>query len=293
MLKISSFVQDAIAKKQPVVALESTLISHGLPYPTNLETALKLEEIIQKEGAVPATIAILDGQVCVGLDDKQKERLTGSRMSKVSLRDISLLIAEKGCGSTTVAATMWAAHKVGIAVFATGGIGGVHCGEGMDISSDLPAFATIPVAVVSSGAKAILDLPRTREWFETWGIPILGYQTSNLPAFYTAQTSLPVDRMVKTPQEAAHYIKTHLACCQRGIMLAVPVPAEDEVPLEKFHLWQEKAEKAAKERNISGYALTPFMMEFLRKESENVTLKANVSLLLNNARIAAQVAKAL
>ena len=293
MLKISSIVLEAIQYKKPVVALESTLISHGLPYPQNIETAMKLEEVILEQGAVPATVAILDGQVCVGLDLPQKERIAKGGVAKVSMRDISLLIAEKGTGSTTVAATMWAANKAGIRVFATGGIGGVHPGDTMDISSDLPAFATIPVAVVSSGPKAILDIPRTREWFETWGVPILGYKTSYLPAFYTAQTSLSVDRMVQTPQEAAHFIETHLQYCQKGILLAVPIPKEDEIPLEKFHFWHEKAIKVAKEQNISGSALTPFMMEFLRKESENSTLKANVSLLIHNAQVAAQVSIAM
>ena len=293
MLKIHPQVSQALENQKAVVALESTVIAHGLPYPENLETAAKMEEIIRENGATPATIAIIDGSVCVGLDKSQLERLTQPDIAKTSLKDISLLIAERGSGATTVAATMWAAHQAGIKIFVTGGIGGVHPGEGMDLSGDLPALATIPVAVVCSGPKSILDLPRTREWLETWGVPILGYDTDVLPAFYTRKTKIAVDRCVHHHKDAARYVDIHLSLKRGGILVTVPVPAEQEISEQEFQKLYQEAHKQAQLQNIQGSKITPFLMEFLRKASAGATLTANLALLMNNAKIGAQLATSL
>jgi pseudouridine-5'-phosphate glycosidase len=273
-----------------VVALESTVISHGLPFPQNLELARRLESTIRENGATPATIAFADGRVRVGVDEPLLERLaTEQGIAKASLRDIGLLLAEGRLGATTVATTMWAAAQAGIRVFSTGGIGGVHPGDGSDVSADLPALATIPVCVVSSGAKAILDLPRTREWLETWGVPLLGFRTERMPAFYSRDSGLPVDRTVESERDAARYIEAHLALGRGGILLGVPVPEADELPYEIALEWIEASERTAVEQGIRGYALTPFLLGDLARRSEGQTLRANLSLLENNAAVAARV----
>lgn len=293
MLLLSPEVEAALAEQRPVVALESTVISHGLPYPQNLELARRLEARVRENGAVPATIALAGGQVRVGLDDALLERLaTEKGITKVSLRDIGLVLAGGGLGATTVAGTMWAAHAAGIRVFATGGIGGVHPGAGDDISADLPALATIPVCVVSSGAKAILDLPRTREWLETWGVPILGLQTDKFPAFYARESGLPVDRTVQDEAEAARYVRAHLALGRGGILLGVPVPAAEALPSGPMLEWIAAAQREADEQGIRGYALTPFLLSTLAIRSGGQTLRANLALLENNAAVAAQLATA-
>lgn len=289
-IKISPEVQEAIDNNKPVVALESTVIAHGLPKPTNIETALQMESIIRNNGAVPATIAILNGEVKVGLTRQELELLNAPSIAKVSIRDISLLITEKGSGATTVAGTMWAAHQAGIHFFVTGGLGGVHPGDGMDFSGDLPALSTIPVAVICSGPKSILDLPRTREWFETWGIPVLGYQTDVLPAFYSAKTNIPIDRKVVHVEQAACYVHTHLMMNRSGILLTVPVPADKEVSSKEFETWHKEAIEKAKAENIHGAALTPFMLKYLKDISNGATLTANLALLENNALIGARIA---
>ncbi len=290
MIKIHPQISHALQNNIPVVALESTVIAHGLPYPDNLNVAKKLQNIVQQNGAVPATIAILDGQVKVGLDDSELKFIAENKIAKVSLKDISLIVAEKGNGATTVAATVWASHQAGIQVFATGGIGGIHPGEEMDCSSDLPALATIPVAVICSGPKAILDLRKTREWFETWGIPILGYQTPVLPAFYCSKTNIPIDRQVNNLFDMANLVHTHLTLMERGVLVAVPVPKDKEISLEEFNVLCQDALKEAQKQGIQGGHLTPFLMEFLRKTTSNATLKANISLLENNALVATQLA---
>ncbi|HNZ66014.1 MAG TPA: pseudouridine-5'-phosphate glycosidase [Planctomycetota bacterium] len=289
---IAPEVQEAIQKNKPVVALESTVIAHGLPKPKNIEVALKMEQIIRENGAIPATIAILNGKVKVGLTKNEFQLLNDPKIAKVSIRDISLLIAEHGSGATTVAGTMWAAHQAGIQFFVTGGIGGVHPGDGMDFSGDLPALSTIPVAVICSGPKSILDLPRTREWFETWGIPALGYKTNVLPAFYTAKTNIPIDRQVNTIEEMANYVQAHLMLKRSGILITVPVPSDKEVSAQEFHNWHHQCEEIAAKQKISGSALTPFMLGYLRELSKDATLMANLALLENNALIGAKIAYA-
>lgn len=293
-LTVSPEVQDALAEGNPIVALESTVISHGLPHPHNIDLAKKLEQTVRNGGAIPATIALAQGRVHIGLDDDLLEQLATSReVSKVSLRDMGLVLAEGSLGATTVAATMWAAQAAGIRVFATGGIGGVHPGDGSDVSADLPALATIPVCVVSSGAKAILDLPRTREWLETWGVPILGWETDEFPAFYSRKSGLTVDRRVESAVQAAWLIQSHLRLGRSGILLGSPVPEASEIAPETVQLWIDLALADAGERGIRGYALTPFLLATLGERSGGRTLEANLALLENNAKVAAEVAGAL
>ncbi|HEX8684698.1 MAG TPA: pseudouridine-5'-phosphate glycosidase [Ardenticatenaceae bacterium] len=289
-LQIMPDVQAALDAGRPVVALESTVISHGLPFPQNLELARRLETIVRENGATPATIAFADGKVRVGLDGSVVERLaTEEGVTKVSLRDLGWVLAEKKLGATTVAATMWAAHVAGISVFATGGIGGVHPGDGSDVSADLPALATIPVCVVSSGAKAILDLPRTREWLETWGVPVLGFQTDQMPAFYSRASGLPADRAVRDEHEAARYVHTHLSLGRGGVLLGVPVPEAEALPSETVLQWIAAAQREAERHGVRGYGLTPFLLGDLATRSEGQSLRANLALLENNAAVAARL----
>lgn len=299
LFRIAPDVQVALDEGRPVVALESTVISHGLPFPQNLKLAQRLESIIRENGATPATIAFADGKVRVGLDDIESEpgapstlleRLaTEPNVKKVSLRDIGLVLAGRRLGATTVATTMWAAHAVGIKVFSTGGIGGVHPGDGSDVSADLPALATIPVCVVSSGAKAILDLPRTREWLETWGVPVLGFRTDQFPAFYSRESGLPADATAQDEEEAARYVEAHLSLGRGGILLGVPVPEAEELPSDTAMRWIAAAQQEADEQGIRGSALTPFLLSTLANRTEGQTLRANLALLENNAAVAARV----
>lgn len=289
-LQISPEVKVALDEQRPVVALESTVISHGLPYPQNLALARNLERIVRQNGAVPATIALAGGRLHIGLDDVLLERLaTEENITKVSLRNLGLILAEGGLGATTVAGTMWAASLAGISVFATGGIGGVHPGEKLDVSADLPALATIPVCVVSSGAKAILDLPRTREWLETWGVPILGLQTAQFPAFYSRESGLFVDRVVQNEAEAARYVRTHLELGRSGILLGSPVPESEALPTQTVQKWIDGALLEAEAQGVRGYALTPFLLSNVAERSQGQTLRANVALLENNAKVASRL----
>ncbi|MCZ7569312.1 MAG: pseudouridine-5'-phosphate glycosidase [Ardenticatenaceae bacterium] len=293
-LVLAPAVESALHAGRAVVALESTVISHGLPWPQNLELAQTVERIVREAGATPATVALLDGAVRVGLDDAALERLaTAPDVVKVSLRDIAPTLVRRHPGGTTVAGTMWAAHQVGIRVFATGGIGGVHRGDGGDVSADLPALATIPVAVISSGAKAILDLSRTREWLETWGVPVLGWRTDALPAFYSRSSGLPVDHRVESAAEAAEIIALHLNLARSGLLLSVPVPAADEFPAGRLLPLLARAEDEAQAAGIVGAGTTPFLLRRLSELSAGGTLRANLALLQNNARVAAAVAVAL
>lgn len=293
-LTITPEVAGALNSGKPVVALESTVISHGLPYPHNIELAQKMEQTVRESGAVPATIAFAKGRVHIGLTEELLYQLaTSTEVAKVSLRDIGVALAEGGLGATTVATTMWGAHSAGIKVFATGGIGGVHPGDGSDVSADLPALATIPVCVVSSGAKAILDLPRTREWLETWGVPILGWQTTDLPAFYSRTSGLMVDRQVDNAAHAARIIGTHLNLARGGILVGSPVPLESEIPAEIVRGWIDAALADAAVHNIKGNALTPFLLKTLGERSNGETLRTNLALLEQNARVAAAIAVAL
>ncbi len=288
-------VQRALDANLPLVALESALISHGLPYPQNLETAQALEQAVRENGAVPATIAIIEGKIRVGLAEGELERLaTKKRVRKVSRRDLPIAVARGEDGATTVAATMYIAALAGIEVLATGGIGGVHRGQPSDVSADLPELAQTRVAVVCSGAKSILDLPLTLEWLETHGVPILGYETDEFPAFYTRQSGLPVDACVDSPQEAAKIIRTKWELgLEGGVLVTVPVPEEAELPREFAEEAIERALAAAEEQGVKGKALTPFLLSQIARVTEGRSLVANVALLRNNAAVAARIGGAL
>lgn len=295
MLRVSDEIRRALEEGQAVVALESTVIAHGLPFPTNLETARSMEANVRRHGAIPATIALLDGRVCVGLtDDELKHLATAKNIRKVSRRDLPIVAANGEDGATTVAATATIAAWAGIPIFATGGIGGVHRTPSFDISNDLPTLASVPVAVVCSGAKSILDLRATLEWLETAGIPVVGYGTDEFPAFYTRQSGLPVDTTVETPRQAAAIIHAARQLdLPGGILIAVPVPAEAELPPPRLEAAISAALAEAKARGIEGSASTPFLLRWIARQTDGASLKANIALLENNAAVAAQIAVAL
>ena len=295
ILHLSDQVQDALETGKAVVALESTVISHGLPYPINLETASRMEEIIREHDAVPATIAVLEGKLRVGVTDAELEHLATSKaIRKTSRRDLPVVVAQNGDGATTVAATATVAAWAGIEVFATGGIGGVHRDPPFDISNDLPTLASTPVAVVCSGAKAILDLRATVEWLETAGVPVIGYDTDELPAFYTRQSGLPVDVRVESARQAASIIRVGREMgMPGGTLIVVPVPADDEMAPQRLQKAIDLALSEAAARGIEGSASTPFLLRWIARETGGASLKANVSLLENNAGVAAQIAVAL
>jgi pseudouridine-5'-phosphate glycosidase len=288
-------VRRALEAGSPVVALESAVISHGLPYPANLETARTMEAIIRQQGAVPATVAVLEGQLRVGLSDGELEHLaTAKGIRKVSRRDLPIVVTQHGDGATTVATTATIAAWAGIKVFATGGIGGVHRDPPYDISNDLPTLASTPVIVVCAGAKAILDLRATIEWLETVGVPVLGYGTDEFPAFYSRRSGLPVDARVDTPQEVAAIFR---AAAQMGLpggmLVTVPVPTGDELPADKIEAAIASALTEAEARAIEGSASTPFLLRWVARQTDGASLKANIALLENNAAVAAQIALAL
>ncbi len=291
-LVLHTEVEEALRAGRPVVALESTLIAHGLPFPTNLETAHRLEAIVRTERATPATIAVLGGRLKVGLDDTELEHLArGGDVRKVSRRDLPIVVAQGGDGATTVAATMWIAARAGIEVFATGGIGGVHRGQPFDVSADLPELAHTPVAVVCAGAKSILDLPLTLEWLETWGVPVIGYGTDEFPAFYTRSSGLPVDVRADNPQAVAEIIRAKRDLgLSSGVLIVAPVPAEAELPADVMEAAIAQALVAAETQGIRGKALTPFLLAHIAAVTGGNSLRANVALLENNAAIAARIA---
>ena len=294
-LQTSSIVRDALDHQRPVVALESTLITHGLPRPINLDVARQLEAIVRECGAVPATIAILNGEIHAGLEPHELEYLANAdNVRKVSRRDLPLVVAQKGHGATTVAATMWVAAQAGIKVFATGGIGGVHRGQPFDVSADLPELAQTPVVVVCAGAKAILDLPLTLEWLETHGVPVLGFGTDTFPAFYSRSSGLPVDARVDTAEDAAAIIRAKFALgLEGGVLIGVPVPEELSIPNEQIEPIIDQALKMAQDAGIRGKAITPFLLKHVSDLTEGESQKANIALLANNARVAAQIARVL
>ena len=291
--KLSEEVDSAINAGRPVVALESTVIAHGLPRPVNLETAQRLERIVREESATPATIAILDGKFCVGLDSAQLEHIaTSGDVHKISRRDLPIAAARNWDGATTVASTIWIAERAGIKVFATGGIGGVHRGALPDVSADLPELAGTRLVVVCSGAKIVLDLPATREWLETYGITIVGYGCDELPAFYTRTSGLPVDVRVNTPDEAAAIARAQFELGKDGALLVcVPVPAASEVPPDVLRETLEAALAEAVRAQINGRELTPFLLSRMSEQSGGATLRANIALLEQNARVAAKIAQ--
>ena len=295
MLDVKTEVADALAAGRPVVALESTLISHGLAYPTNLEVARELEEIVRREGAVPATVAILNGRPCVGVEDGGIERLAeGTDIRKVSRRDIPIAVALQQDGATTVASTMYLARRAGVQVFATGGIGGVHRGYPFDVSADLPELAQTSVIVVCAGAKSILDLPLTLEWLETHGVPVLGYGTEEFPAFYSRGSGVPVDVRVDTPGEVAQvWLAKQKMGLVGGLLVAVPVPLEVELVASEGERAIEAALAAADAQGIRGKAVTPFVLAEVARLTGGRSVEANVALLRNNARVAARIAVAL
>lgn len=292
LLILSTEVESALAANKPVVALESTVIAHGLPRPQNLETAQRLEQIVRDAGAVPATIAIIGGKLHAGLDDVQiREIANNADVKKVSTRDLGLAVANQWHGATTVASTLWIAHRAGIRVFATGGIGGVHRGSLPDISADLPELARTPMIVVCSGAKIVLDLSATREWLETHGITVIGYQCDEMPAFYSRQSGLPIDARADSVDDVVRVFKAQRELgIESALLVAVPVPEEAEVPEDSLNTILDDTIVEAERLHISGRELTPFLLSRMAHQSEGATLKANLALLENNARVAAAIA---
>ena len=289
---LSDDISTALVVGRPIVALESTVIAHGLPRPQNLETARGMERTVRENGAVPATIAILNGELRVGLTENQLEYLaTGKNIRKISRRDLAIATAKQLDGATTVASTSFIANLAGIKVFATGGIGGVHRADRSDISADLPELAKTPIVVVCSGAKSVLDLPATREWLETHGITVLGWQCDEFPAFYSRSSGLDVDERVETAKEVAEIaFQRDEIGSKAALLVCVPVPEEKEIPSEELEKSLKNSLKLAAERKISGKAVTPFLLAQLSEQTAGRTLEANIALLENNARVAAIIA---
>jgi pseudouridine-5'-phosphate glycosidase len=293
LLNVSEEVAAALRVGRPVVALESTLIAHGLPWPVNHETALALEAAVREEGAVPATIAVWEGRLGVGLNADQLRRLaTGKDVLKASRRDLAAAVAQQRTAATTVAATMYLAHRAGIRLFATGGIGGVHpsSGHSWDVSADLLELARTPVAVVCAGAKSILDLRQTLEMLETLGVPVVGYGTDGFPAFYLRSSGETVPARVDTPQQAAALLAAHWSLEGAGVVLAQPVAAEVALAQEEWAAALGEAEAAAGRAGVRGKDVTPFLLARLAESTGGRTLRANQALVIANARLAARVA---
>lgn len=288
-------IAEALDAGQPVVTLESALITHGLARPTNHEVAQRLEEIVRERGGVPATVGVIAGRIKVGLSSDEIRRLADEdHVHKISVRDLPVAVARSWDGGTTVAATAWAAYCVGIDVFATGGIGGVHPGDDLDVSADLPILARTPIMVVSAGAKAILDLPRTIEWLETHGVPLIGYRTDELPAFYSRSSGLPVNVRVESPEEIADILRASRQLqLSNAVLAGVPVPARAEIPTEYVNKAVSDAQGEAEAQEIAGRDLTPFLLAKLDELTEGQTTRANIALLEHNAHIAADIAIAL
>lgn len=293
-LEYSSEVLEAKKNNKAIVALESTIISHGMPYPQNVETAKEVEDIIRKNGAVPATIAIIDGKIKIGLSDDEIEFLAKSNdIEKASRRDLPYLIANKKNGATTVAATMICAELAGIEVFVTGGIGGVHreAERTMDISADLQELAQTSVAVVCAGAKSILDIGLTLEYLETFGVPVVGYGTETLPAFYTRTSQFNVNFTVDKPQLAADMIRTKWELgLKGGVVIANPIPENDAMEESYITNIIETALNEAKENGISGKNVTPFLLSKVKELTEGTSLTANIALVKNNAKVGSRIA---
>jgi pseudouridine-5'-phosphate glycosidase len=297
VLTATQEVREALASRTPIVALESSLIAQGLPPPHNIETAMAAEAAVREERAVPATTAIDEGQILLGLSQELLERLAdpGLRASKAASRDIGPVLANRGLASTTVSATLRIAHWAGIELFATGGIGGVHRGaaQSFDVSSDIDELSATPVAVVSSGAKSILDLPATLELLETRRVPVVGIATNELPGFLAASAGLPLSHSVDGPVEAARMFRLHRAIPGAGAMLFVqPPPAELALNRAELDRWVEAALAAAESEGVQGGAVTPFVLQRLAASSEGASLRTNVGLIVNNARMAARIAVA-
>ena len=297
MIKLTAELKSVIAQNKPVVALESTIIAHGMPFPQNLKMAQEVEHIIRDHGAIPATIAVIDGKLRAGLSTAELEHFakTGPSIIKVSTRDLPFVVARKITGATTVASTMRLAAMAGIHIFATGGIGGAHRGaeKNFDISADLIEFSQSNVAVVTAGAKAILDLALTLETLETFGVPVVGYGTDDFPAFYSRNSGLKVPMRCDTPNEIAAMMKAKWAMdLKGGIVVANPIPIEAEIPAIEIAPTLEKAIAEAKDLGVHGKNLTPFLLARLAELTEGRSLIANITLVKNNAKLAAEIAMA-
>lgn len=294
-LVLAAEVAEAQAAGRPVVALESTLIAHGLPYPDNLEVGRALEAAVRHAGATPATIAVVDGTIRVGLDATTLERVAaeGPAFTKVGALDLAVVLARGTCAATTVSATATIAHRAGIRVFATGGIGGVHRGDSGDISSDLSTLAATPIAVVSAGAKAILDLPRTLETLETLGVLVIGYRTQAFPAFYTRESGLALDHTSNDIADLARIVSTRFGLGQGGVLIANPIPAEAALPGAEIAAAIETALAGAAAAGVAGKAVTPYLLGQLAKVTGGRSIIANRALAIANAALAGELATAL
>jgi len=293
-LNFSAEVRSALDDKRPIVALESTIISHGMPYPKNVTTAREVESIVRKNGATPATIAILNGNIHVGLNDDQMESLGNSKgVWKVSLRDMPYVVSQKLNGATTVAATMRIASMAGIKIFVTGGIGGVHRGAEttMDISADLTEMSQTNVAVVSAGVKSILDIGLTLEYLETLGVPVVTFGSPDFPSFYSRKSGFATPLQLNSPKEIADLLKAKWDMGLNGsVMIANPIPADKEYPFEKMESHISAALKAAKEKGITGKETTPFILKFIADATGGESLESNIALVFNNAELGARIA---
>lgn len=285
-------VEKALKENRAIVALESTVIAHGLPQPVNLETAHELEQIVRDAGAIPATIGVIEGNFCVGLTERQIRLMAKQEgIQKLSRRDLPVAVAKKWNGATTVATTMWIANRAGIEVFATGGIGGVHRGSLPDVSADLPELARLQMIVVCAGAKIVLDLPATREWLETNGVTVVGYKCDEMPAFYSRKSGLPIDARADSAEEVANIFAARKSLNLEGsILLSVPVQKEFEISNEKLENILKEALIEAEQNEIRGKEITPFLLSRMSERSKGATLKANIELLKQNARVASEVA---
>lgn len=293
-MDIKPEVEKALEEGTPVVALESTIISHGMPYPKNVETALAVEEVIRKKGAVPATIAIIGGRIKIGLTADEIEYMAkADNVLKVSRRDFPLVISQKLDGATTVAGTMIAANMAGIKVFVTGGIGGVHrgAGESFDISADLEELKMTDVAVVCAGVKSILDIGATLEYLETAGVPVITYGADSFPAFYSRESGFAAECRIDDTSKIADLIRAKEQMGLRGgILIACPIPAEDEIPFDKMDAVIKQALKECEEKRVKGKKITPFLLSRVKELTEGSSLEANIKLVLNNADIGAGIA---
>jgi pseudouridine-5'-phosphate glycosidase len=293
-LNIQPEIKSAIQSGKPVVALESTIIAHGMPYPQNVQTAIEVETIIRENGAIPATIAILDGKLCVGLDNAQLEELgKNNKVMKVSMRDIAYVLSNKIPGATTVASTIRIASLAGISVFVTGGIGGVHRdGENtMDISADLEEMAETAVTVVSAGVKSILDIGLTLEYLETKGIPVLTYGSDLFPSFYSRESGYKTPLRVDNPETIASMIRINREIgFNKAMLVANPIPAELEIPFSQMEVYITEAMNEARLRNVHGKNVTPFLLKNIAERSGGNSLKSNIALVKNNAKLGAEIA---
>src|SRR5215216_2631169 len=301
--RVAEQVARALRRRGPIVALESTVIAHGLPAPLNLETARACQEAVEREGATPATVGIAGGVITIGLSEDELKTFAANapgdaavHVDKVGLNNLAAVMLRRGWGATTVAATLRLSSLAGLQVFSTGGIGGVHRGAGdsFDISADLTALAQVPLICVCAGAKAILDLPKTIEQLETLGVPVVGYRTDEFPAFYSRASRLPVDITVETPDEAAAVAAHHWQTGgQTAVLVCVPVPEEFDIPASEIEQATEQATRLAHAQGVRGKALTPFLLSHMERLTGGRTLNANRALLVNNARVAARIAASL